>query len=164
MKTIEIDPLDPRSITRAINEIKQYESERKEKIEKYIRRLCEEGANAAQAAFGDLVHVAVSPDGKGIIAQGDQVVFLEFGTGVKTTDHDLSGPLNIEIMPRSWSEGPHGKHTWSTWLNGGEYNGRWMQRRFTEYPYNTEPRAGMWAAYKAIEAAQERIAHEVFDN
>lgn len=162
MKTIEFDPFDVQSINKAIAEIKKHETWRKQKITEYIRKLCELGAAAAQQTYGGSVQVSVTPDGKGIIAEGDQVVFLEFGTGVKTTDHELSKPLSIEIMPGSWSEGPEGKHTWSTWLNGGYYKGRWLQRRFEEYPYNTEPRPGLYEAYKAIVANQERIVQEVF--
>lgn len=154
MKTIEVDPFDIKSVNAAIKALEAYEVERKRKITMYMQRLCEVGAAAAQKAYGSLVTVTVTPDGRGMIAHGDQVIFLEFGSGVLTKDHELSGPLPIEIMPGSWSEGPEGKHTWSQWLESG--------RRFTDYPYNTNPRAGMWEAYKAIVAAQERIANEVF--
>jgi hypothetical protein len=102
-------------------------------------------------------------NGSAILAEGSQVIFLEFGAGVETKSHELAEPLGIEIMPGAWSEGPEGKHTWSTWLAGGTVRGQWVQRRFDEYPYNRTPRAGMWDAYKAIVEAQDRVAHEVFD-
>ncbi len=165
MKTIELDPLDVKSINRAIKELEAHEVWRKQKITEYIGRLCELGRDVAQQTYGGLVEVTVTPDGRGIIAMGDQVVFLEFGTGTQTTDHpELSGTLSIEIMPGSWSESPEGKHTWSTWLAGGNFKGRWLQRRFGEYPYNTTPKPGLWEAYKAIQANQERIAKEVFNS
>ena len=170
MKTIEIDPLDSESIDKAIKELNKFAKKREQRIEEYVMRLAQEGQNAARRTYGSLVNVTAHKDSDKvweIRADGEQVVFLEFGTGVKVQDHpELSNTLSIEIMPGSWSESPEGKHTWSTWLEGG-YVGkgktRWIQRRFDEYPYNTEPRPGMWEAYKAIVAAQDRIAHEVFD-
>lgn len=162
MKTIELDPFDIQSINKAIQALEDHEKWRKQKITEYIHKLCLVGAAAAKQAYGSLVDVHVTPDGKGVIAEGDQVIFLEFGTGVKVQDHELSSPLPIEIIPGSWSESPEGKHTWSKWLQGGDVHGKWIQRRFDEYPYNTEPRAGMWEAYKAIVAAQDKIAEEVF--
>lgn len=164
MKTIELDPFDVKSVNKAIEELEAFEKERENKIAEYIRRLCVKGANVAQNTYGSTVIVQLNWDKDGIQAFGDQVVFLEFGTGIKVQDHpELSKPLPIEIMPGSWSESPEGKHTWSTWLAGGEFKGRWLQRRFNDYPYNTQPRPGMWEAYKAIEAAQEQVANEVFN-
>lgn len=177
MKTIEVDPFDIQSINKAIKELEHHEVVRKQRITEYIHKLCLKGAEAANKTYNSKretkpsrkrsksssIFVEVLPDGKGIKAKGDQVVFLEFGTGVKVRDHELSAPLPVEIMPGSWSESPEGKHTWSTWLQGGEFKGKWIQRRFEDYPYNTEPRPGMWEAYKAIQAAQEQLANEVFN-
>ena len=158
MKTIEIDPFDIQSINKAIQAVKDHDTWRKRKITEYIHKLCEVGANAAQQAYGGLVEVHVTPDGKGIIAQGDQVVFLEFGTGEQTRDRpEISKPLPIDIVPGSWSESPEGQHTWSAWLRSWS-----AEKAYKGYPYNTKPRAGMWEAYKAIVAAQDRIANEVF--
>ena len=163
MKTIEFDPFDVQSINRAIEALEKHEVWRKQKVTEYVKRLTKVGVETAQTTYGGQVSVNMIPSMDGIRAQGDQVVFLEFGTGVKVQDHpELSNTLPIEIMPGSWSEGPEGKHTWSTWLAGGYIRGNWSQRRFNEYPYNTEPRPGMWNAYKAIEAAQEKTAKEVF--
>lgn len=157
MKTIEIDPFDTQSINKAIQELRAHQEWRKQKIAEYIRKLCELGAEAARRTYGSLVEVSVTPDGKGIIAEGDQVVFLEFGTGTKTQDHELSAPLSIEIVPGSWSEGPEGKHTWSEWLRSQDWAGA-----MKGYPYDTQPRPGLYEAYKAIVANQDRIAQEVF--
>lgn len=169
MKTIEFDPYDSDSIDKAVKALRKYEKERERLIDLYVQKLAQCGEVAAQRTYGSLISVKSHKTADGtweILANGDQVVFLEFGTGVKVQDHpELSNTLSIEIMPGSWSESPEGKHTWSTWLEGG-YVGkgktRWIQRRFDEYPYNTEPRPGMWEAYKAIVANQDRIAKEVF--
>lgn len=157
MKTIEIDPFDLQSINRAIKELKAHETWRKQKITEYIHKLCVLGASVAKQRYGSTVDVHVTPDGKGIIAEGDQVVFLEFGTGTKTMNHELSAPLSIQIVPGSWSEGPEGKHTWSEWLRSQNWAGA-----MKGYPYDTTPRPGLYEAYKAIVANQEKIAQEVF--
>lgn len=157
MKTIEVDPLDIKSINAAIQALEGLRKERKQKITEYIHKLCLKGAAAAKNAYGSLVTVEVTPDGKGILAQGDQVIFLEFGAGVYTEDHGLTigADLNIIIAPGGWSEGdPEGQHTWSQWIASG--------KPLDKYPYNQKPRAGMLEAYKAIVAAQEEVAKEVF--
>ena len=164
MKTIEIDPFDSDSIDAAIKALNKFAKERERKIDLYVQKLAQVGEVAAQRAFGGSVSVKAHKDGKGrweIRADGKQVVFLEFGTGELVEDHELSKPLRIEISPGSWSESKYGMHTWSEWLeNSGRYEGNGITVR--DYPYNTRPRAGMWEAYKAIVAAQDRIANEVF--
>lgn len=166
MKTITIDVYDSDSIDNAIKELNKFIKQRERNIETYVMRLAQCGEVAAQRTYGSSVTVKAHKAADGtweILANGKQVVFLEFGTGVKVQDHqELSNTLPIEIMPGSWSESPEGKHTWSTWLAGGNIKGKWRQRRFEEYPYNTEPRPGMWEAYKAIVENQNRIAQEVF--
>lgn len=155
MKTIEVDPLDIKSINAAIAALEKHRVWRKQKITEYISKLCEIGAAAAKNAYGSLVTVTVTPDGKGILAQGDQVIFLEFGAGVYTEDHGLTigADLSIVIAPGGWSE-TEGEHRWSQWIAEGKDP--------YKFPYNQKPRAGMLEAYKAIVAAQDRVANEVF--
>lgn len=157
MKTIEIDPFDSDSINAAIKALTKWEKERERKIDLYMQKLTQVGEVAAQRAFGPGVTVKSHKDGRGrweIRADGDQVVFLEFGAGVYTTDHGLSTPLNILIYPGGWSE-TEGEHKWSEWIAAGKDP--------YQFPWNKQPRAGMYEAYKAIVAAQDRVAHEVFD-
>lgn len=164
MKTIEVDLFDSDSIDKAIIALNKAAKERERLIEQYVMELAQCGEVAAQKTYGSSVQVRAHKDDDGvweIRANGEQVVFLEFGAGVKTKDHALSGPLPIDIEPGSWSEGPEGKHTWSKWLaeNGGRYND---SPGYKEYRYNRVPRPGMLEAYKAIVANQERIAKKVF--
>ncbi len=160
MKVIEFDPFDSDSIDIAVREVNRYAKERERLIGVYVQRLAQCGEVAAQKAYGPLVTVRAHKDAQGnweIRADGEQVVFLEFGSGTKTQDHSLSAPLPINIQPGSWSEGPEGKHTWSRWLREQNWSGG-----YKSYPYDTRPRAGLWEAYKAIQANQDRIAREVF--
>lgn len=157
MKTIEVDPFDIRSVKQAIAQLKRHETWRKQKITEYIKRLCEVGAQAARETYRtEKVSVSVTPDGKGIIAQGGQVMFIEFGAGLPTTDHEeLSSTLSISIEPGSWSMSPDGTKTWKDVLDG--------KVSPENYKYNRTPRPGMWAAYRTILAEQARIANEVFN-
>jgi hypothetical protein len=93
-------------------------------------------------------------NGSAILAEGSQVIFLEFGAGIYTKNHDLSGPLGIDVSPGSYSL-TEGAGTYQDVLDG--------KVKPEEYRYNRSPRAGMWEAYKAIVEAQDRVAHEVFD-
>ena len=168
MRKITLNPLDTASIEAAIEELKKHEEERKANIKKYIRRLAEIGAEAAQRAYyggsinpnkmpsneeGLRVSVEERDNGCAIVAQGSQVIFLEFGAGAWTESHELSGPLEIEIAPGSYSD-TEGAGTWSDWIEAGNDP--------EDYRYNRTPRMGMWEAYKAILAAQDKVAKEVF--
>lgn len=168
MKKVVLNAADPASIIAAVAEIKKHLADRERKMKVYVHRLAEIGAEAARRAYyggsinpnhmpsneeGLRVSVQDLPNGSAIIAQGSQVMFLEFGAGIKTRNHELSGPLGISISPGSYSE-TEGAGTWSDWIeNGGDPE---------EYRYNRIPRAGMWEAYKAIQAAQQKVAEEVF--
>lgn len=168
MKRITINPLNAGSINKAIRELRAYQEWLDEKKDIYLARLAEVGRDAAEKAyFGGSVNpniqkpgeeglrVSVERRGNGyaVVANGSQVVFMEFGAGVRTEDHGLSGPLGIVIAPGGWSE-TEGEGTWSEWIAAGKDPER--------YPYNKTPRAGMYEAYKAIVEAQDRIAKEVF--
>lgn len=155
MKKIILDPLDPKSIESAIKQLEEHITQRKQLMDVYIRRLAEVGAEAARRTYGSSVTVDAHKIDKGweIRADGERVVFLEFGAGAWTKSHELAGPLPITIEPGSWSM-TEGKRTWQNVIDG--------KVSPENYRYNLTPHPGMWEAYKAIEAAQERIAEEVF--
>lgn len=168
MKKITLNPLDASSIEAAVAELKKLEEERKANIKKYIRRLAEIGAEAARNAYyggsinpnkmpsneeGLRISVEERDNGCAIVAQGSQVIFLEFGAGAWTESHELAGDLGIAIKPGSYSE-TEGAGTWGDWLDA--------ELDPADYPYNRTPRMGMWEAYKAILAAQDKVAKEVF--
>lgn len=158
MNTIEVDLLDSASIDAAIKKLNKHLKERERKIDLYMQKLTQVGEVAAQRAYGHSVEVKSHKDSNGvweIRADGEQVIFLEFGAGVYTEDHGLTigSDLNILIYPGGWSE-TEGKHMWSEWIAAGKDP--------YKFPWNQRPRAGMLEAYKAIVAAQDRVAREVF--
>lgn len=158
MKTIEIDLFDPQSIDAAVKQLRKFAKERERKIDLYLMKLAQLGEVTAQRAYGGQVQVRAHKNRYRqweVRADGDQVIFLEFGAGVYTEDHALTigSNLNIIIAPGGWSE-TEGEGTWGRWVADG--------KPLDKYPYNQRPRAGMYEAYKAIVANQDRIAEEVF--
>lgn len=162
MKQISIDPLDPASILAAEKALNDYRKWVDERTEKLLDRLATEAVYAAQIAFNDAVGEDMTPpvvlkrktaDGYLIEASGEDVVFLEFGTGALTNAHELSGNLSIEVSPGSWSR-TEGIGTYEKWIESG--------KPLSEYPYNKPAAEGMYKAYKAIINKFSQIAREVF--
>lgn len=133
---IRIDPFDKKSITEALKAIERYEKEFHKKEAEFIRRLTEIGVSVAELGFsladydGDNdVLIAETQNGPraAIIAYGQTVGFIEFGTGVKFREYDSSSteftpPPHGSYgkgkgkNPHGWyytaGEGAHGRHTY----------------------------------------------------
>lgn len=165
MKKITIDPLDPVSVRKALAALEKYERDVEKAADVYTKELASIGREAAYWAYspaGVQLDVERIENGHKIVAKHDQIMFLEFGAGVPTQDHELSKPLGIPIAPGSWSDSEEGAGTYQDWVKSG---GRLYAKKDGSYRYNRQPRAGMLEAYKAIangakEAAKE--AAEVF--
>lgn len=166
MKKITIDPLDPVSVRKALAALEKYERDVEKAADVYTKELASIGREAAYWAYSPAsVQLDVERVEKGhkIVAKHDQIMFLEFGAGVTTQDHELSKPLGVPIEPGSWSSSKEGAGTFQAWQESG---GRLHAKKDGSYRYNRQPRAGMLEAYKAIvngskEAAKE--AAEVFE-
>jgi hypothetical protein len=108
---ITIDPFDSRSIREAIRKLGQYEKEFKAKETEFIRRLKEIGVSVAETGFAmadydginDVLIAETQNESRAaIIAYGQAVGFIEFGTGVKFREYDSS---STEFTPP-----PHGSY------------------------------------------------------
>lgn len=108
---IVIDPFDKKSITAAIKKLEQYEKEFNAKETEFIRRLTEIGVSVAETGFAiadydgvNDVLIAETQNGPraAIIAYGETVGFIEFGTGVKFREYNSS---DTEFTPP-----PHGSY------------------------------------------------------
>lgn len=130
----------------------------KAKNDEFLQRLLEEGKRVAERYFGNAVTVTVDKTATGyaLVAEGEAVCFLEFGTGVYA---EPVGDVFEQYMPftieaGSWSESEFGAGTWSRHIaNGGTPE---------NYPYNRQAKHGMWEAYKTILESADRIAKEVY--
>ena len=132
---IVVNPFDKKSITAAIKQLEKYEKEFREKEAEFVRRLKELGVSVAETGFAladydgiNDVLIAETQNGAraAIIAYGQAVGFIEFGTGVKFREYDSSDTeftppphgsygKGKGANPKGWyftqSEGAHGRHT-----------------------------------------------------
>ena len=92
-----------------------------------------------------------------IIAAGDDVYFLEFGTGVAAgSGYDTSVITPpVDITSGSWSRSEQGTGEfarWGSWHHHGE--------KYTM----TIPKKGMYFAVREIERRYKEVADEVFND
>lgn len=112
MKII-INPFDKKSITAAIKQLEQYKKDFQVKETLFIKRLAEIGVSVASTGFAvadydgvNDVQVTMEQNGTraSVIAFGETVGFIEFGTGVKFREWDNVG---MEYTPPK--HGTYGK-------------------------------------------------------
>ena len=135
MKII-IDPFDKKSISAAIKKLEQYQKDFSIKENEFIRRLKEIGVSVARTGFEmaeydgtNDVLIAETQNGTraAVIAYGETVGFIEFGTGVKFPEYDSSSAeftppkhgtygQGKGANPKGWffkqSEGAAARHTY----------------------------------------------------
>ncbi len=133
---IKVNPFDRKSIDAAIKQLGQYEREFRQKEAEFVRRLAEIGASVARAGFSVadydgvndvVVSLERTATGAAVVASGETVGFIEFGTGVKFPEWDNTGmeytpPAHGTYgkgqgkNPRGWyfkqSEGGKARHTY----------------------------------------------------
>lgn len=118
---ISINPYDTKSINDAIKQLKQYEKDFKVKEEKFVKRLAEIGVAVARSGFSmadydGINDVVVTIEHRGVyaavIASGETVGFIEFGTGIKFPEWDKSGmaytPPKHGTFGKGQGKNPHG--------------------------------------------------------
>lgn len=126
----------------------------KASVAEIAKRLCEVGEPIIRATHGNHARVWTEPTENGykISAEGEDVLFIEFGTG------DRAGVLSpwydevpADARPGSWSE-THAQQysTQGYWYFGGK-----------RYEF-TEPHPAFYDAYQAMVEALPQIAQEVF--
>ena len=163
---IKVDLLDPSSIQKAIDALENRQGWIGQKCKELAKRLAEIGMNEAQVAYygainegnGDVaVRIYETPTGYAIEAYGNDVFFVEFGTGISAGNgydtSEITPPVSIE--PGSYSQsigsGKFSKDHPYWWYNGKRYTG-------------TRPYMGMYHASKAIKQNIEKVAKEVFES
>lgn len=158
MKRITIE-LSPDSCKAALKELKAYQKSLKSKYNEICKRLAQIGAQEAQVWFnkgaaegngGTVVSIRPIENGWAITASGEDVYFVEFGTG-KDVQWDTHGfRTSVPIYPGSWSE-EHAEQ-YSTY-------GYWYYRK-VKYE-GTPAYMPMYHAEQKIRENERRIAEEV---
>lgn len=157
MPRILIDHISVADIERALRKVERYAEKIDGRMNRLTEVLAKDGAEAAADAYGSSsVDVNAIYEGNGtslVVAQGEPVVFLEFGAGdtVATPEFtEANFPFDISSGSYSRTEG------------SGEYDetGKWhFGKREYRYIY---PRRGMVNAERVIEDNYESRAREVF--
>lgn len=89
---VKIDILNPTSIQNAIDELNNYKNDLKRKATEICSRLAEIGREVVETEYSQgydkdfKVTCYVNGNSSMIVAEGSEVVFLEFGAGVYTID------------------------------------------------------------------------------
>ena len=162
MKII-VNPLDIKSINKAIKQLEVYRQEFEQKEQEFVRRLAEVGVSVATTGFqiadydgeNDVV-VTMNQSGTQatVIASGATVGFIEFGTGVRYPEWDSTG---MDYTPPK--HGTYGKG------KGANPKGWWFKQSdgaSARHTYGNPPAEAMLAARDVMAERITRIAREVF--
>ena len=163
-RTITIDIFNPASIDAAVKEIRDYANWVKRKTAELARRLADMGAVNVSLGYsravytgGNDISVTVEQQGENsyaIIANGEAVLFVEFGAGV-TYGYGHPQP-SVEGTPMGPGTYPSEKGHWNDpngwWIPGGEHT------------YGNPPSMTMYLTAKELRNQLEDIAREVFSS
>ena len=160
---IVINPFDKKSIDNAVKLIEQYKKDFKVKEAEFCRRLAEIGVSVAQAGFSTAdydgvndvsVRLEKTDTGYRVIASGETVGFIEFGTGIRYPEWDGSG---VEYTPPphgSYGKG-QGKNPWGWWFKGSD-------GAAPQHTYGNPPAEAMLTARNQMIESVTRVAREVW--
>jgi hypothetical protein len=160
---IVINPFDKKSIAQAEKLVKQYKKDFLEKEREFTRRLAEIGVSVAQAGFATadydgvndvVVTMEKTVNGYAVIASGQAVGFIEFGTGVKYPEWDNSGMAYTPPPHGSYGKG-HGKQPYGWWFKGSD-------GAVAQHTYGNQPAEAMRTARDQMVEQVTQIAREVW--
>lgn len=160
---IVIDPFDPKSVDRAIKQVEQYKKDFESKEKEFIRRLAEIGVQVASAGFAmadydgvnDVVVSLVTTGNRAcVVANGESVGFIEFGTGIRNPEWDSTGMDYTPPAHGTYGKG-HGKQPYGWWFypnDGGA----------AVHTYGNHPAEAMLTARDVMVERVIQIAREVW--
>lgn len=155
-------PLSVTGINQLQDELKEYQRWQQERAKELAERLAVLGGTVASIRFkrafykgmmDATVSVVAIPDGYKVVANGESVLFIEFGAGVK---HGYGHPKANEfgMGPGTY---PDGKGHWN------DPNGWYLPKSAGGgHTYGNPPAMPMYEARKQIEQELPRIVKEVF--
>lgn len=160
---IVVDPFDKKSINAAIKKLAQYEKEFKRKETEFVQRLKELGVSVAETGFSlaeydgvNDVLIAETQNGPRalVIAYGETVGFIEFGTGVKFREYSSSG---LEYTPP-----PHGSYGKGKGKNPYGWYFKQNDGAAARHTYGNPPAEAMLTARDVMIERVVQIAREVW--
>ena len=160
---IVIDPLDSKSISEAIKQVKQYKRDFEAKEKEFVRRLAELGVSVASTGFAmadydginDVQVTMTASGGSAVVtAFGEAVGFIEFGTGVKYPEWDASGMEYTPPKHGTYGEG-RGKSPYGWYFKQSE-------GASARHTYGNQPAEAMRTARDVMVERVIQIAREVW--
>lgn len=155
-------PLSVSGIQKLQDELKEYRHWQKEKAAELTERLAMLGASVAFIRFSRAVYtgpkdaavtVEAVPNGYRVKANGESVLFIEFGSGITYG----SGHPEAQEFGMGPGTYPDGKGHWD------DPNGWYLPKdKGGGHTYGNPPAMPMYEARKAIEQELPRIVREVF--
>ncbi len=157
---IKINLLNSESVKEAIFKIDKYKKSLPEKANRIVTELAKMGAQIVEYSYSENIYedyevsCIVNGNSAMIIAEGDDVVFLEFGAGVLTNDYTEG--METEglppIYPGSYSETEGLKmfSRYGYWFHAG--------KKYT----GLVPMRGFYFASKEIKEQAVEVAKKVF--
>ena len=157
-----IDPFDNKSIVEVEKQVRRYQKDFLKKESEFIRRLKELGVSVATVGFASadydglndvLIAETQSGNRAAVIAYGETVGFIEFGTGVKYPEWDGS---NTDYTPPK--HGTYGKG------KGANPKGWWFSTSpgSSRHTYGNPPAEAMLTARNTMIEQVVQIAKEVW--
>ena len=169
---ITINPFDKKSISEAIKQLEQYKKDFRTKEELFVKRLAEIGVSVATTGFASAdydgvndVQVTMTQSGTRavVIAYGEAVGFIEFGTGVKFPEWDSAGMDYTPPKHGTYGKG-QGKNPKGWYFTGNDVSATpdGKTGRIGTHTYGNPPAEAMRAARDAMIERIRQVAREVW--
>lgn len=158
---IKINPFDRKSITEAIKQLEQYKKDFLAKEELFVKRLAEIGVSVASTGFALAdydgikdVQVTMTQSGTKatVLAFGETVGFIEFGTGIRNPEWDNSGMEYTPPKHGTYGKG-YGARPKGWYFTAGE--GGAAQHTYGNYPAEAMRTARDEIVEKVVQIARE---------
>ena len=160
---IVINPLDPKSIKKAQKQVLAYKTWLESKEKELLERLAMYGATRVSLGFARAIYdaqghdIQVSAEVVGnkarIIAQGEDVCFVEFGAGIRY-GQGYQGEKPVGIVGIGEYGKGKGKNPKGWWYTGNDGKGH--------HTYGNPPAMVMWKTSVELQEIIGDIAREVF--
>ena len=158
MKTLKAN-LSEKSLDALINALEAYKEQFKSLEQQFLEQLAVVVKTELERLYsGEDMTVTYEPfqegniHGVSVIAQGDEIGFIEFGAGVYAGQgNEFSENAPFEVYPGSWSK-DHAQ-TYQKWVEGG---------RKGEYKWNKIPTNAFPQAYAILRNSVHHTAEEIF--
>ena len=173
---ITINPLDKKSIDEAIKQLKQYKKDFLAKEELFVKRLAEIGVSVATTGFALAdydgikdVQVTMTQSGTSaaVIAYGETVGFIEFGTGIRYPEwvdtNNVSGHPYKPDAHGTYGKG-QGANPKGWWFREGGYFDPEKDKggNLATHTYGNQPAEAMKTARDVMIERVTQIAREVW--